>query len=90
MSPDGRDVDENAFKVEIVLQGVENTLEDSRKRPRAETLEHAVPVAGTLRKVALGRFSSGQPEDGLEKPPVVRRGGTGFGRLAGNMGSISA
>ena len=64
VSLNDRAVDEHVFEVELVRQLVENTLEDTRKRPVAVALEHSVPVAETLRKVA--------PEEGLEKMPIVR------------------
>ena len=39
MSLDDHAVDENVLEVELVRQGVENTLEDARERPEAEALE---------------------------------------------------
>jgi hypothetical protein len=80
---DDRAVNEYVLEVELVRQRVENTLEDARKRPAAEALEDAVPIAEALRKVAPGRSRPGPPENGFEKSPVVRRSGAGIGRLAG-------
>lgn len=83
MSLDDRAVNEHVFEVELVRQRVENTLEDAGEGPAAEALEDVVPVAEAFRQVAPGRSRPDPPEDSFEKPPVVRRGDAGIGRLSG-------
>ena len=83
---DDRAVNENILKVELIRQLIENTFEDTRNSPAAEPLEHAVPVAETLRKVAPKLSRPGLPKHGLKKLPIVHRGDAGIGRLAGPHG----
>ena len=82
MSLDDRAVNEHVIEVELVRQRVENTPEDAGERPAAEALEDVVPVAEALRQVAPRRSCPSPPEEGFEKPPVVRRGDAGIGRLS--------
>ena len=83
MSLDDRTVNEHVFEIELVRQRVENRLKDAGERPAAEALEDVAPVAEVLRQVAPGRTRPGPPEDRFKKPPVVRRGDAGIGRLSG-------
>ncbi len=71
---------------ELIRQLIENTFEDIRNSPAAEPLEHAVPVAGTLRKIAPGRSRPGPPKHGFKKLPIVRRSASGIGRRAKQHG----
>ena len=55
------------------------TPENTQRRKRLKTLLLLPKRSGRSR----GRSRPGPPEDGFEKPPVVRRGGAGIGRIAG-------
>ena len=83
MSLDDRAVNEHVFEVELVRQRLENAPEDAGECPSAEALEDVFLVAEALRQVAPRRSRPYPAEDGFQKPPVVRRGDAGIGRLSG-------
>ena len=83
MSLDDRAVNEHVFEVKHVQQCTEITLKDIGECKAVEALKDAVPVAEALRHVAPMRSCPRPLEDGFKKPPVIRHGDAGIGRLFG-------
>jgi hypothetical protein len=85
VDPDDGAVDDRVLEVRIIRQALEKTLEDALLRPSAKAPEDRVPAPERFVQVAPGRARSGDPEDGFEKQPVVRRGAARVARLAGQQ-----
>src|SRR5207248_6145071 len=71
MHPHNRSIDHHIFKIRIVRQNLEDTLESSSLRPPSKSLEHRVPVPKLLRQVSPRRSGSCDPQHRLQKTPTV-------------------
>ena len=85
MDPDVRRVDEDIFEIGIIRQGLENPLPDALLCPAPEAGVDGEPFAEFLRQITPRRAGPGDPQDRLDKPPIVMCRGTGITHLAGQF-----
>ena len=81
-----RRVDEDVFKVRIITQGPEKTLENPGLAPPVEADVNAVPLSEMSRQRSPMCTGSRQPENGFHEQTVVLPGPTRITCLARQMG----
>ena len=69
--PHDRPIDDHIFEVQVIGQAIEDPFEDALLRPSPEAAPNRVPRAKVLRQAAPWVAGAGNPEDGLEKQPVI-------------------
>ena len=82
MDPDMRRIEKDAFKIGIVRQDFENALPHALLRPAPEAGVDGEPVAKLLWQITPGRTGPRDPQDRLDKQPIVPRRGAGIANFA--------
>lgn len=82
MDPDVCRVDEDVFEIGIIGQVLENPVPDALLRPAPEAGVDGEPFAEFLRQITPGCAGPRNPQNRLDKPAIVVRGGAGITKLA--------
>jgi hypothetical protein len=82
MDPDVCRVDEDVFEIGIIRQGFENALPHALLRPTPKAGVDGEPFAEFFRQIAPGRAGPCDPQNRLDKQPIVMRGGPRITLLA--------
>ena len=77
-----RRIEKNAFKIGIVRQDLEDAVPHALLRPAPEAGVDGEPVAKLLWQIAPGRTAPRDPQDRLDKQPIVPRRGAGIANFA--------